>query len=228
MSHDEDRERLLHELVKVFLEENSKVNLSAFRTEESCWVGNILDSLSFLELLPLFSTLNSQLSILDIGTGGGFPLLPLMIALPDVRFTGIDSTQKKIDAVARVITSLGFARKAPLDLLCGRVEEFGHHFREEFDVVTARAVAEINVLLEYAAPFLKIGGKIILWKSMDIEQELKESQRAQKEFHCPLKDRHVYELPGDFGKRQLLIFEKTGKTPPDYPRPVGMAKKKPI
>ena len=212
-------EKRLRELVTLFLEENANVNLSAFRTEEKCWVGNVLDSLAATELIT------GAKSVLDIGTGGGFPLLPLAIVHPEIRCTGIDSVQKKIDAIARIVTAMGGIMN--IDLLCGRVEDFGRH-SWNVDVVTARAVAEINVLLEYAAPFVKIGGKIILWKSMNIEEELKASERAQKELKCVLKSRHVYELPGDFGKRQLLIFEKQGKLSNTYPRMVGIAKKKPV
>ncbi len=217
---NDDLEQRLKELVAAFLIENAKVNLSAFRTEEKCWIGNVLDSLAALDVI------GSAEKILDIGTGGGFPLLPLKIALPQVHFTGIDSTQKKIDAIARIVDALGFISN--LDLLCGRVEDLGHHDWEDFDIVTARAVAEINVLLEYATPFVKVGGKIILWKSMDIDQELKDSVNAQRELNCRLVDHHVYELPDGFGKRQLLIFEKTKPLDKKYPRGVGVAKKKPL
>ncbi len=232
---DLPNEQRLHDLMKIFLKENEKVNLSAFRTEQACWTGNILDSLSLLETLPKLFTFpvrprpggHFSLSILDIGTGGGFPLLPLALNLPNIHFTGLDSTQKKIDAVQRIADAMDLKN---VELIGGRAETLGHDrkYREQFDSVTARAVAEINVLLEYCSPFVKPGGKIILWKSLDVDQELKDSEKAQKEFHCTLKDRHVYELPGDFGKRQLLIFEKTSKISAKYPRAIGLAKKKPI
>lgn len=222
-----DLEQRLRQLVQIFLVENAKVNLSAFRTEESCWIGNILDSLAALDDLSQLVTRNPQLRVLDLGTGGGFPLLPLALSLPAVHFTGLDATQKKIDAVRRIAEAMELKN---VELISGRAETLGNdkRYREQFDVVTARAVAEINVLLEYCSPFTKVGGKIILWKSMDIDQELKESEKAQKEFRCALKDRHIYELPGDFGKRQLLIFEKMGKLSNSYPRAVGVAKKKPL
>ncbi len=230
-----DLEQRLHELVKFFLSENAKTNLSAFRTQESCWIGNILDSLAVLQLpSPLLSAAKDGggvggggVKILDIGTGGGFPLLPLAVSLPDAHLTGMDSTQKKIDAVQRIADALGLKN---VDLLCGRAETLGHHprYREQFDIVTARAVAEVNVLLEYASPFVKPQGKIILWKSMNIDRELHDSATSQKELRCKLVTQHVYELPGDFGKRQLLIFEKTGKISGNYPRAVGVAKKKPV
>lgn len=228
---DQNAENRLRELMKMFLEENAIVNLSAMRTPEKCWVGNILDSLAVLDESspPLHAAWRGGRGVrcLDLGTGGGFPLLPLALSLPDSQFTGLDSTQKKIDAVQRIADSMELKN---VDLISGRAETLGHdkRYREQFDVVTARAVAEISVLLEYCSPFVKPGGKIILWKSLDVDQELKESESAQKEFHCTLADRHIYELPGGFGKRQLLIFGKTGKLSNAYPRTVGVAKKKPL
>lgn len=220
-----DLELRLRELVKVFLLENAKVNLSAFRTEEACWTGNVLDSLAAADL-PQFKRL-TQGKILDIGTGGGFPLLPLALALPNLKFTGLDATQKKIDAVQHVAEAM---RLQNVELISMRAEALGHEnrYREKFDIVTARAVADINVLLEYASPFVKPAGRIILWKSMNIEEELEQSTAAQKEFQCGFHSAVTYDLPGDFGQRQLLVFEKKGKLSDKYPRAIGVAKKKPM
>lgn len=210
----------------VFLEENQKINLSAFRTEESCWTGNILDSLAFLEILPLLTTDHVPLTILDVGTGGGFPLLPLAICLPEGDFTGIDSVQKKIDAVRRISA---FLKLMNVRLFCGRAEELGRDpmHREQYDLVLSRAVAALPTLLEYTSPFAKNGGYIVLWKSMDIEKELQESLLARAEFSCHLTKQHTYELPGGFGTRQLLVFQKTFALSKKYPREVGMPKKHP-
>jgi 16S rRNA (guanine527-N7)-methyltransferase len=216
---DSALEKRLHELVTVFLEENAHVNLSAFRTEEACWIGNVLDSLAAHELM--------HGNVLDIGTGGGFPLLPLAMGLPAVHFTGMDATGKKIDAIGRIVKKLKLNNVA---LVTGRAEALGHEkkYREQFDVVTARAVADINVLLEYAGPFVKVGGQVVLWKSMNAADELAQSAQAQKQLHCSFQKSVPYGLPGDFGTRQLMIFEKTGKAPKEFPRAVGIAKKKPL
>jgi len=242
----------LRNLVQLFLEENAKVNLSAFRTEEQCWAGNVLDSLAALEL-PLFASWRSSpppledpersrrtgegsgerentqqtKTIMDVGTGGGFPLLPLAMALPEAQLTGLDATQKKVEAVGRMVHVLGLGN---VRVVAGRAEEEGRkpEEREQYDVVTSRAVAETSVLLEYTSPFAKPGGHIILWKSMTIDKELEESLLARAELSAHLVAQHVYELPGNWGKRQLLVFEKGGSLHEKYPRPVGVPSKKPL
>jgi 16S rRNA (guanine527-N7)-methyltransferase len=214
-------EEKLKALVSLFLEENEKVNLSALRTPEACWTGHVLDSLSALESLPATG------SVLDLGTGGGFPLLPLAMMRPELKFVGLDSTRKKLDAVSRMAKTLGLKN---VEILSGRAETLGHdrRYREKFSAVLSRAVAELNVLLEFCSPFCAPDGAIVLWKSMAIDEELRAADKAMKELKCELKDSMVYDLPGDFGKRQLLIFEKTGKLDARYPRDVGVPKKKPL
>lgn len=165
--------------------------------------------------------------ILDIGTGGGFPLLPLAICLPNMQFTGLDATQKKIDAIQRIIDVMEIPN---VDLLAGRTEELGRNekYREQYDIVTARAVAPLNVLLEFASPFVKPGGKVLAWKSMNIEQELQESLMARAELSCQLIDSFKYDLSGDWGKRQVLVFEKRDRLDKKYPRETGTPKKNPL
>jgi len=217
-------EARLKELCTIFLEENSKLNLSAFRTEETCWNGNILDSVAALGC-PLFERKN--LRVLDVGTGGGFPLLPLAICMPDSHFVGVDSTQKKIDAIKRIIDRMNLTN---VELICGRTEELGHDkvHREQYDIVTARAVAELNTLLEFTSPFAKVKGHVVAWKSTTIDEELQNSLLARAEFSCHLTEKFRYTLPGDWGQRQLLLFEKSFALKRQYPREVGTPKKDPI
>lgn len=213
--------------MRVFLRENEKINLSALRTEEACWIGNIEDSLAFLDL-PLCSQLTAHSSkLLDLGTGGGFPLLPLAIAMPDASFTGLDTIKKKVNAVGRIAVEIGLTN---VSMISERAEVLGRDplHREKYDVVLARAVAPLNMLLEYCSPFARPGGLIVLWKSVHIEEELMQSERAQEMLSCALIDVHRYELPGDFGPRQLLVFKKTGMLSNDFPRKVGQPKKEPL
>jgi len=221
-----EQQQRLEELVKVFTEENKKLNLSAFRTEEMCRIGNVEDSLSMLSLVT-DKEADHGYSVLDIGTGGGFPLLALAVCLPKWRFTGLDSVQKKIDAIERITKSLKLEN---VQLISGRAEELAHdaEYREQFDIVTARAVAPANTLLEYAAGFVKPKGRIIFWKSLNISQEMQDSLLARAELSCHLVRQYEYDLEGDWGRRQLLIFEKTSPTPKKYPRAVGVPKKDPI
>lgn len=220
----EEQQQRLEALKNVFLEENTKLNLSALRKDDAVWIGNILDSVVAMDL-PLFQ--QKGITVLDIGTGGGFPLLPLAICNPDAAFTGLDSTQKKLDAIKRMTEVLELSN---VTLLAGRTEEKGRdvQHRDHYDIVTARAVAPLNVLLEYCAPFVKPGGHLVAWKSMKIDTELEESLLARAELSCHLTDTYEYTLPGDWGKRQLLIFEKTSKTHGKYPRAVGTPKTHPL
>ncbi|MCA9371004.1 MAG: 16S rRNA (guanine(527)-N(7))-methyltransferase RsmG [Candidatus Peregrinibacteria bacterium] len=230
-----EQERLLKELVKVFLEENKKLNLSAMRDEESIWIGSVLDSLALLDYYKSLSAFSPALpagrfqhsAFLDVGTGGGFPLLPLSICLPDAKICGMDSTQKKLDAIRRMADALHLEH---VSLISGRAEELGHdkRYRDQFDIVTARALAPLNTLIEFCAPFVKPGGHLVAWKSMKIETELKESLLARAELRCHLVDSYKYVLPEGWGERQLLIFEKTGPTPAKYPRDIGVPKKTPL
>lgn len=238
MISDEQQERLT-ELNRVFLEENTKLNLSALRTEELSWMGNVMDSVAVLEMDEL-RNMNQELRILDIGTGGGFPLLPLAICLPNIQCTGLDSTQKKIDAIQRIVDTLHLPN---IQLVCGRTEELGRNaqYREQYDLVTARAVAPLNVLLEFASPFVKPGGKILAWKSMNTDQEVQDSLMARAELSCQLVDSFKYDLDdwlatrslehsegAGWGKRQILVFEKRDTLDKKYPRETGIPKKNPL
>lgn len=219
-----DREtQAVRDLLRVFLEENAKINLSALRTEEKCWTGNILDSLAFHAYVQDKKLPLSNHTLIDIGTGGGFPLLPIAILFPEMRCTGLDTTGKKIAAVGRIAEALHLPK---IQLIHQRTEVLGHDalHREQYDFVTARAVAALPKLLEWTAPFAKIGGKIILWKSLHIAEELAASEAIQKELGCHLQETFLYDLGGEWGERQLLIFEKTESTPSTYPVPIGTKK----
>jgi len=223
-------EQRLRELLKVFLEENAKLNLSALRDEEKCWIGNVLDSCALYEYLAEGKgkiRIQNVNNMIDLGTGGGFPFLPLALALPKVECMGMDSTGKKLKAVDIIIDRLGIKNAKTL---LGRAEDLAQDnwYRDRFDVVTARAVAETRVLLEYMAPFAKTGGFVVLWKSVNIEAEFAAAQRAEETLGLKFVDRYTYTLPEDFGQRQLLIYERILQTPREYPRKNGEAKKYPL
>ncbi len=187
-------------------------------------MGNILDSIACLPVMQQLSIINFQFSILDLGTGGGFPLLPLAILFAEHHFTGLDSVRKKMDAVSRIVSSLNLSN---VTLVTGRAEETGRDptHRETYDIVTARAVAETALLLEYCAPFVKKGGHILLWKSMEIDEEISSASGAEAKLFLKRLDPIIYDLGDTWGKRQILVYEKTKATPKEYPRSVGTAKK---
>src|SRR3989344_2678155 len=218
-----DQERRLRELVAAFLTENQKINLSAYREEEQCWIGNILDAIGGIGEKEF----GDGMRVLDLGTGGGFPLLPLAILFPSASFTGLDATKKKIEAVRRIANHLNLTN---VDLLIGRAEELGRepHLREQFDVVLSRAVAPLATLLEIMSPFARGGGRVFCYKSLTIDEELLQSIQARMQLKTRLTDRREYALPDGWGRRQLLIFQKTAALTNEFPREVGIPKKMPL
>lgn len=221
-----EQERKLRMLVASFLVLNTQINLSALRTEDACWIGNVLDSLALDAALPLLR-LPPTVTLLDVGSGGGFPLLPLAIAHGDWTCTGVDSIGKKMKAVGQLSRDLGLHN---VRTLAERCEVTGHQtqHREAYHIVCARAVASLATLLEYCAPFAAVGGYVIAWKSMSIEKELRSSEAAEKALGLRFDGRFIYALPGDFGARQLLMFRKIRPLPARFPRMMGEAKRAPL
>lgn len=224
LTHEMDQR--LHDLVKAFLHENANINLSALRTEDACWHGNILDSLALADAVEK-KLINAPHMMMDVGTGGGFPLLPLTMMYPEATCFGVDSIGKKVAAVTRIAQTVGLKN---VKVIAERSENLVRkpEHREKYDTVTARAVAPLNVLLEYVTPFARIGGHVILWKSTHIDEELAAAEKATSALGCILVDRYQYDLGGDWGTRQLLIYKKETKTSKIYPRAIGEAKAKPL
>jgi len=164
--------------------------------------------------------------VLDMGTGGGLPGLALAQARPGVNFLLVDSVGKKIQAVQEVADELELSN---LKTVCERLEELAHQakYRENFDAVTARALAELPTLLEYAAGFLKVGGKLFAWKSAEYETELESSSKAQEILGLRFVRAHNYVLPGG-ESRSILEFEKVAPLSKDYPRKTGVPKGRPL
>ncbi|MEQ1849947.1 MAG: 16S rRNA (guanine(527)-N(7))-methyltransferase RsmG [Candidatus Peribacteraceae bacterium] len=210
-------------LIQAFLAENAKLNLSAFRTEEHCRIGNIQDSLTILDHVKP----EMIMRVADLGTGGGFPLLPLAMAMPHSTFVGIDSIDKKVQAVRRITAAVSLTN---VTVLSGRIEEIAQRpdMRGTFDLVTARALAPLAVLLEYAMPLLKVGGTAAFWKSTKIADELASTAEAQKTLRCAYSHTFTYTLPGDWGDRCIVFFQKKADTPEAYPRKTGTPKSDPL
>jgi 16S rRNA (guanine527-N7)-methyltransferase len=216
---------VLQQLCSTFLQKNTELNLSALRTPQLCMVGNIIDSLGGLDPLKKYTQPGD--SIIDIGTGGGFPFLPLAVTLPDRTFIGLDSIQKKITAIEEIAYKEGLKN---VQFICSRCEDAGQdkRYREQFSAVTSRAVAPLNTLLEYMVPLVKDGGYILCWKSTHIAQENQDSLTARTKLHCHLIETVRYTLPDDFGERTILVFQRMGKLSRQYPRAIGIPKKTPL
>ena len=186
---------------KYFLEENSKLNLISKKEEQYLFEKHIYDSLGIKLFFEKYNFVPKTL--LDIGTGGGFPSVPIAIEYPEISVTGIDSIQKKINAVQSIKNSLNIQN---LNLIRGRVEELKN---SSFDVITSRAVAKIETLIKYAYPLLKKDGYIILYKSKTAEDEITEAINLIRKLHLKIKPIIVYTLPlEETYNRCLVILQK--------------------
>lgn len=206
-------------LCDILLEYNNKVNLTAIREEKGVFEKHFLDSVSgeiFFE---------KEARVCEIGSGGGFPSLPLKIFRDDLSFTLFESVRKKCEYLQYVVDKL----ELNCIKVCNeRAEEAARKpdYREKFDCATARAVARLNVLCEYCMPFVKVGGTFIAYKG-DCEEELKEAEKAISVLGGKLKNVEKFSLPsGD--KRTIVVIKKISSTPQKYPRGQGKERKSPI
>ncbi|MBR1460548.1 16S rRNA (guanine(527)-N(7))-methyltransferase RsmG [bacterium] len=187
--------------MKLFLEENQKLNLISKNDEQFLWEKHVCDSLS-MELF--FEKYSKPETILDFGTGGGFPSVPLALAYPDIKITALDSIAKKIRAVELFKSNLGIDN---LDVVCSRVE----NYQGQFDVVTSRAVSSLKNIIEYAIPKLKCGGYFVAYKSRKSSEEIAQSLPVLKKYKAKIVDIIDYKLPLDEDHTRNLIIIKSIK-----------------
>ena len=210
--------------VELLLRENQRLNLTAIRDTDEVWRLHVCESLA---LLPLIRELRPR-RLLDLGTGGGIPGIPLACVCDDLEVTLLDATRKKLDAVGRIVAELELSN---VETLWGRAETLAHEqaYREQFDVVTARAVAALPTLVEYAAGFVRVGGQCWFAKSVDaVEREVEDARRAAE--GCALRHvkTHRFTLPGGHGERAIVVYEKHGCLGTDLPRSQGRPRRKPL
>ncbi len=216
-----DEEVLKFETYFSFLTEYNKVcNLTAITDYDGVMIKHFYDSLLLSLALP-----KEKIRLLDVGAGAGFPSVPNAIINKDLDVVIIDSLNKRIVFLNELIKKLGLNN---VKAIHGRAEEYALEEREQFDVVTARAVARLNILMELCIPFVKVGGLFIAMKSKESDQELEEAIKGIKILGCELLRKEVYRLPYDMGERELLIFKKVNKTHPKYPRKFQQIKNKPL
>ena len=184
---------------QIFIEENHKVNLISKNDEKFLWEKHICDSLS---LGLFFAKYSMPENLLDIGTGGGFPSVPLAIKYPQIKITAIDSIAKKIKAVETFKQKLHLDNLSPV---CARVETIN----QKFDCVTSRAVASLDKICEYAMPKLKKDGYFVAFKSRKINEEIEQAQKILQKYNAKIVDTIKYELPTEEKlERYLIIIQK--------------------
>lgn len=195
-------EKDFNNYIQAFLNENSKINLMSKNDEKVLYEKHVYDSLGIKLFFKKLEKLPN--TILDIGTGGGFPSIPIAIEYPEIEVTGIDSIQKKINAVTNIAETLGLKN---INFIRDRVENIKN---KKFDVITSRAVAQTSLLIEYAYPLLNDGGYIVLYKSKTAEEELQNAKPLIRKFHLKIKEIINYDLPlKENHQRCLVILEKT-------------------
>lgn len=202
------------------LEWNKKINLTAIEDQDEIILKHFIDSLTIERYIK-----NAK-SIIDIGTGAGFPGIPIAIINNNINITLLDSLNKRIKFLNNIIQKLELNNVIAIH---GRAEDIAklEEYREKFDIVTSRAVAPFNILLEYMLPFNKVNGKSISMKGSNIE-EIENSSKALNELGGKIESIEKINLPNTEIQRNIIIIEKIKKTPNKYPRKAGVPKKEPL
>lgn len=185
---------------KVFLEQNSKINLISKNDEKYLWEKHIKDSLAISYFFEKYDINPAGICMLDIGTGGGFPALPVAIAYPQMNVAALDSIRKKINAISEMRDKLNINN---LTLICDRAENLNF----KYDIITARAVSKLSKIIEYAVPLMEDNGYFVAYKSLKAQDEIDEAQEVLKKFCVKVDTIIPYELSADENfKRNLVVI----------------------
>lgn len=205
------------------IETNKKMNLTAITDEQQVIEKHFLDSAALLH----FFDIPQNSTVMDVGTGAGFPGIVLAILRPDISFTLSDSLNKRLLFLEDVVSICNLKN---VSLIHGRAEELGHdsNYRSKYDVVVSRAVACLPVLLEYTIPFLKVHGHLLAYKSTHADEEISNSLNAQKVLSISLNKKIEYDLCTDKYHRCLLDFQLNQSIKKCYPRKAGLPKRQPL
>lgn len=209
------------EYYKFLVEYNEHVNLTAITDYDGVYYKHFYDSLT----LSLALDVTKPINLVDVGAGAGFPSIPNAIVFNNLNVTIIDALNKRINFLNELIAKLKLNNAKALH---ARAEEYAAFHREEADVVTARAVARLNILAELCIPLVKVGGLFVAMKSVESEQEFLEAKGAIKTLGAEHLKTISVELPNQMGHREILVFKKVNKTPSKYPRQFSQIKNKPL
>ena len=208
---------------EMLIEKNEVMNLTAITEYDEVLKKHFIDSLSIIKVYNI----NQAIKVLDMGTGAGFPGIPLKIAFPSLEIVLIDSLNKRVNFLNDVIRELGLKN---ITAVHGRAEDFGkdRNYREKFDLCVSRAVAKLSTLSEYCIPYLKVQGYFISYKAGNIQAELEESKKAIDILGGCVDKVDNFQLPGTDMERTLILIKKLKTTPKSYPRSAGKPSKEPI
>lgn len=217
----EEQLNQFYEYMNLLLAWNEKINLTAITDPNEVILKHFIDSLTINKYIKENSTLA------DVGTGAGFPGIPLKILRPDLKITLVDSLNKRINFLNEVINKLNLVN---IETVHSRIEDFGKNkkYRESFDFVTARAVANLAVLSEYLLPIAKVGGQCVCMKGSSVEEELSNGKNAIKVLGGKIKNIDEFVLPDSDMSRNVIIIDKIKNTPSKYPRKAGIPIKEPL
>ncbi|VEF46050.1 16S rRNA methyltransferase GidB [Bacillus freudenreichii] len=208
---------------KLLVEWNEKMNLTAITEHDEVYLKHFYDSVT----AAFYLDLNQSVSLCDVGAGAGFPSIPLKICFPEIKVTIVDSLKKRITFLDELAKELELKDTF---FYHDRAETFAkkEESREQFDIVTARAVARMSVLSELCLPLVKQGGRFVALKAANAEEELAAGEKAIKMLGGKLVDVHSFQLPIEESERNIVIVEKVKKTPNKYPRKPGTPNKMPL
>lgn len=211
---------------EILIEKNKVMNLTAITEREDVILKHFIDSIA---LAGYYDFSNKNIKVIDVGTGAGFPGIPLKIAFPDIDLTLYDSLNKRINFLNEVINTIGLDKNTCV-ALHGRAEEGGRNkdMREKYDLVVSRAVANMAVLSEYCIPFVRQGGYFIPYKTGKVDEELESAKKAISILGGKIENTKKIVLPDSDIGRSFVFIKKIKPTPKTYPRKAGTANKQPL